>query len=467
MYDDTIAAIASPPGEGGIGIIRISGPRTAGIAGRIFRRGAGGRPVDVARLQSHHLYYGRVVDPADGRTVDEVMLARMSPPRTYTREEVVEIYCHGGPIPLRDVLDLVLASGARPAEPGEFTLRAFLNGRIDLSQAEAVMGVVSARTSESLRLAVDELRGRLSGLLGPARAALLEALAFLDASADFPEDEVPQTDLAGLLQRAGDALDDVLRASRLGVLYREGVQIAIVGRPNVGKSSLMNALLRTDRAIVTSIAGTTRDVISETINLRGIPATLLDTAGIAQTEDVIEQMGIARSRHALDAAQMALFVLDGSQPLTAADRHVAALLAERLSRDGADRLVIVINKRDLTQRIDLGEIQTLLASSPVVPISTLTGEGIDRLENELYRRLTQSAGEAQEPALVTLRQQRALERARQSTNVAREALADSVVPLDLIAVDVRDALLAVGEITGEQVSESVLNEIFSRFCIGK
>lgn len=466
MYDDTITAIASAPGEGGIGIIRLSGPAASDVASSIFRRGRRERSVNVEDLESHRLYYGRIIDPVSSRLVDEVMLARMAAPNSYTREDVVEIFCHGGPIPLREVLRLTIGAGARQAEPGEFTLRAFLNGRIDLSQAEAVMAVVSARTSESLQLAVDELRGQLTGRLDPARAALIEALAFLDASADFPEDEIPPMDLSGTLGRAETALVDVVASAELGLLYREGVQIAIVGRPNVGKSSLMNALLRAERAIVTHIAGTTRDVITETVNLRGIPATLLDTAGIAETEDVIERMGIDRSRRALDAAGIGLLVLDGSQPPTAADLHVAGLLRDRMERNASAGLVIALNKRDLPERHDHAEVRNQLPGCPVVEISTLSGWGIDHLETALYDKLVTQAGEAREPALVTLRQQQALSRALESTRAARLAL-DEAIPLDLIAVDVRDALMAVGEITGEQISESVLTEIFSRFCIGK
>ena len=465
MYTDTISAIATPPGDGGIGIVRLSGPDAARIAGALFRRPGRTAPVDVARLRSHYLYYGHLVHPATGQVVDEVLLARMAAPRSYTREEVVELHCHGGPLPVREVLRLTIAQGARQAEPGEFTLRAFLNGRVDLSQAEAVMAVVSARTSRSLELAVDELRGRLGSRLAPARAALIDALAYLDASADFPEDEVPALDLEPTLRRAADALDEVIASSRLGILYREGVQIAIVGRPNVGKSSLMNALLRAERAIVTEIAGTTRDVITESINLHGIPATLLDTAGIGESEDVIERMGIDRSRRALDAAGLALFVLDGSAPPTPDDRHVAELLRARVAgEDGA--LVVVLNKRDLPARHHHGDIRTLLPDAPVVEVSTRTGEGIDRLERTLHDLLVARSGDAAHPAMVTLRQQDSLRRAHDDVRAALGAL-EAGVPQDLIAVDVRAALFAVGEITGEQVSETLLDEIFSRFCIGK
>ena len=466
MYDDTIAAIATPVGDGGIGIIRLSGPESAEISSRIFRRGTSKHQVDVSRLESHRLYYGRVIDGSRGATIDEVMLVRMAAPRTYTREDVVEIHCHGGSIPTRRVLELAVANGARLAEAGEFTLRAFLNGRLDLSQAEAVMAVVSARTPESLELAVDELRGGLTSRLAPARSALIDALAYLDASADFPEDEVPPMDLGASLEMAQQALKEVLDASNLGLLFHEGVQIAIVGRPNVGKSSLMNRLLRSERAIVTDIAGTTRDVITESINLRGIPATLLDTAGIAETRDVIEQMGIDRSRKALESASLALFVLDSSQPAVTDDLNVANVLADRLDRDGSGRVVVALNKVDLERRIDLEAVQALLPDVPVVEISAASGDGIEQLERTLYDRLASCVGDARQPATVSLRQQEALRSALEGVRSALSALPTGT-PLDLIAIDVRDALLHIGEITGERVSESVLDEIFSRFCIGK
>lgn len=463
MYQDTIAAIATPPGEGGIGIVRLSGPDSGRVASVIFRSGRSAREVDVERLESHRLHYGAIVDPASGRQVDEVMLVRMAAPRTYTREDVVEISCHGGLVPVREVLALCLAQGARSAEAGEFTLRAFLNGRIDLSQAEAVSGVVSARTVQSLDLAVGELRGRLTQRLKPARDSLVETLAYLDAAADFPDDEIPSIDLDAALDQARDALEAVVASAQTGLLYREGIQIAIVGRPNVGKSSLLNTLLRSDRAIVTEIAGTTRDVIAETINLNGIPATLLDTAGITETQDIVERMGIDRSQQAIAASGLALLVIDRSNPATQQDLAVADLLAERLV-DG--EVLVALNKCDLPANPAVQEVLDRLPGAPVVEISTVTGTGIDVLERELYELVASRSELAGEPALVTTRQLDALRRALDGVLSAGTGLAAGV-PLDLLAVDVRTALYAVGEITGEQVSEAVLDEIFSRFCIGK
>jgi tRNA modification GTPase len=463
MYQDTIAAIATPPGEGGIGIIRLSGPDSGQIAGQFFRRGTRLRPVDPDALESHRMYYGSIVDPVDKRVIDEVMLVRMLAPRTYTREDVVEISCHGGMLPVRATLQLCLRAGARLAEAGEFTLRAFLNGRIDLSQAEAVAGIVAARTSRSLDLAVGELRGRLTDRLRPARDALVETLAYLDAAADFPDDEIPSLELIPALEAARSALVAVVASAQVGLLYREGVQIAIVGRPNVGKSSLLNCLLGEERAIVTDIAGTTRDVITETINLRGLPATLLDTAGIAESEDIIEQMGILRSRQAIERSGIALFVVDGSRELTADDRDIARMIADRLA-DG--RALVVFNKTDLPEASGVRDVLNLFDRVPVVEVSTRNGNGIEELQDALYDMAIGQAGETAEPALVTARQLDALHRAKGHVEAAQESH-NLGIPLDLLAVDVRAALHAVGEITGEHVDEAVLNEIFSRFCIGK
>lgn len=467
MDAGTIAAVATAAGEGGIGVIRISGSEAAAIAGRVFRRGRDGKAPDLARVPSHRILYGKVVDPATGEPIDEVLLAWMKGPRTFTTEDTVELSCHGGPVPLREALRAVLAAGARAAEPGEFTLRAFINGRLDLTQAEAVLNVVAARSTEGLRLAVADLAGELSRRLGPARDALVSLLAYLDAAADFPDDEIPVADVGEGLATAEAALAEMVAGARAGRLYREGAQVALVGRPNVGKSSLLNALLRADRAIVTPIAGTTRDVIAEGVNLRGIPATLLDTAGIAETADPIEAMGIARSRRALEAAAAIVLVLDGSVPPGPEDLAVAHAITE-ISPDGLGALpaVVAINKRDLTERVAQDEVLDLLPGVPAIELSSLTGAGIPELEDALVTLLTgETAGQAR-PTLITARQTAALDRALAHVRTAIEARAEGI-PIDLLAIDVRAALHAVGEVTGEAVDEAVLTEIFSRFCIGK
>ena len=468
MYQDTIAAIATAVGEGGVGIVRVSGPEAAAIAGRVFRRARGG----AARLPSHRLVYGLIVDPETGATIDEALAVRMAAPHSYTREEVVELHCHGGPTAMRETLRACLRAGARAAEPGEFTLRAFVNGRLDLAQAEAVLGIVGARTPEALQVAVAGLRGRLGGELRPTRDRLIDALAYLDASADFPEDEIPPADVGAALDEAAERLDALARRAAVGTLFREGVRVAIVGRPNVGKSSLLNALLREDRAIVTPVAGTTRDVITESITLRGIPVVLLDTAGIAATTDQIEQLGIDRSRAAFSAAALVLFVLDASAAPTADDLAVATALRDRLGVDDGGRGVLVVrNKADLAADAepDHDGVRAILPAAPVVTLSARTGAGISTLEDALYALATGASGDLTaetDPALATTRQRETIARARDAARDAAEAFATGV-PLDLVAVDARAALVAIGEITGETASEAILDAIFSRFCIGK
>jgi len=471
MDTATIAAIATPPGEGGIGVVRLSGPDAASIAEQVFRRtGRDGRPhpVQLHATESHRLLYGTIVDPKTGRPVDEVLLAWMAGPHTYTREDTVEISCHGGPLPLRETLRVLLASGARHAERGEFTLRAFLNGRLDLTQAEAVLQVIGARTAESLRLAVSDLAGELTQRLAPANTALISLLAYLDASADFPDDEIDTTshqhDINLGLTAAEEALEDVVAGSRAGMLYRDGARIALVGRPNVGKSSLLNALLRSDRAIVTPIAGTTRDVIEESIDLEGIPATLLDTAGIVDTEDPVERIGVERSRKALASSAAIILVVDGSVNPGADDLAIVETLAARSSSEQTP-VVIARNKSDLPERGDLTAITSLLADVPMIGISAATGAGLTDLEHTLAEILRGGASGVT-PALITARQHAAIERALAHLHDARAAW-ELGVPQDLLATSVRAALHAVGEVTGEQVDEAVLNEIFSRFCVGK
>lgn len=468
MDASTIAAISTPPGEGGIGVIRISGGAAADIAAAVFRTGKNGGPVALRGTTSHRLIYGRIVNPKIDEVIDEAVLGWMAGPHSYTCEDTVELSCHGGSVPVHESLRAVLAAGARHAEPGEFTLRAFLNGRLDLTQAEAVLNVVSARTAESLRLAISDLAGDLTRRLRPARDAVVSLLAYLDAAADFPEDEITPADVDLDLQTAILSLDDIIAGSEAGQLYRDGVQIALVGRPNVGKSSLMNALLRSDRAIVTPIAGTTRDVITETFNLRGIPATLLDTAGIAESTDLVEQLGIERSHRALAAATVAILVLDGSVAPTPDDLTVARILRDRLatSGDGPAPVVIAVNKFDLPDQINQSEVTQLLRQSPVVTISAQTGAGLIALEDALSKIVGADSTSGVTPALISARQHAALDRAAIHLREAAGARAMGY-PIDLLATDVRAALHAIGQVTGEAVDEAVLTEIFSRFCIGK
>ncbi len=461
MLHDTIAAIATPPGEGGIGIVRISGPAAVEIAGRIFRP-AGAR--DWRSGPGYRLYYGYVVDPASGETVDEVLLALMRAPRSYTREDVVEINGHGGIVPLRRILQLVLDSGARLAEPGEFTRRAFLNGRLDLAQAEAILDVIRARTGESLKVALGQLRGELSERIEALREALLRVLAEMEASIDFPDEEdVPETELAELARRLtgiADECAELLAGADAGRVYREGLGVVIVGKPNVGKSSLLNALLREARAIVTDIPGTTRDVIEETVNLRGIPLRLLDTAGLRETEDAVERIGVARTRNVVAAADLVLAVLDAASGLEAEDREVLALAAGK-------PLVVLINKIDLAPAgIDPDEIRRLVAG-PVLRVAVREGRGLDKLEEVIADLVLGGQVAGRDPILISnVRHKNALERARRYTNEARAALTGGL-PLEMAAIDVRNALDALGEITGATVGDDLLDRIFADFCIGK
>ncbi len=455
--DDTIAAIATPPGEGGIGIVRLSGPDALSILQQIFSINPKSQTSNPKSLFPRRFTYGCVVDPETGQTVDEVMAVYMPAPRTYTREDVVEIHGHGGPAPLRLILELALRYGARLAGPGEFTLRAFLRGRLDLAQAEAVVDIVRARTEAGLRVAVDQLGGRLSQAVRDARRLLIEVLAYLEASLDFSDEEVPPQPLAPRLQPAAEAIQNLLAEADRGIILRQGVRVAIVGRPNVGKSSLLNALLRTDRAIVTPIPGTTRDTLEEAVNLGGVAFVLVDTAGIAASDDMVERLGIERSRAALARADLVLLVLDGSQALTPADWEIAALVGER-------RAIMVINKLDLPQLLDGA---WPLPGAPCVQLSALTGQGLDELETALLDRVLGGDLAIPDAPLVTQpRHKAALHRALEHIQSALRAETAGLTS-DLIAIDVTSAANALGEITGETAGEDVLEAIFSQFCVGK
>ena len=458
MYslDDTIAAISTPIGEGGIGIVRMSGPEALLILHKIFVKG---KSTNIQYpIASFHLHYGHIVDPDTAEVIDEVLASYMKGPRTYTRQDVAEINCHGGIAPLRRILELCLRQGARLASPGEFTLRAFINGRIDLAQAEAVLDIVRAKTEAGLRVAVGQLEGRLSHQVRALRGQLVDVLAYLEATIDFEEDEIPERDIAPDLEGVHCQLEQLLAHADRGIIYRQGIRTAIVGRPNVGKSSLLNALLRTSRAIVTPIPGTTRDTLEETLNLQGIPLVLVDTAGIvAETEDVIEQLGIERSRSALAQADLALLVVDGSEPLTEADCQIADLAIGKAA-------ILVINKIDLSRARGGFDI---IPEATRVEVSALTGEGLEELEEAIVEVVfSGQALASDEPLVSSPRHKNILKRALDHLVSAQEAHARGM-PADFVAIDLTAAANVLGEITGEMVTEDLLETIFSEFCVGK
>lgn len=474
---ETIAAIATPPGVGGLGIVRISGPVAFAVGMAIFqpaRADPGGDPPP-----SHLLSYGHVVDPSPpGEVIDEVLAAFMRAPRTYTREDVVEISAHGGALVLRRILELALAAGARAARPGEMTQRAFLNGRLDLAQAEAVMALIGAESDAALRLALRQLQGELSERVRAARTATLGALARIEASIDFPEEEVPAPDpagLAALLATARGEVERLLAGAERGRILREGVRVAIVGRPNVGKSSLLNRLLGVERAIVTPVAGTTRDTVEERATIAGVALHLVDTAGLTPTDDPVERAGVERAREAARAADLLLFVLDGSAPLGALDHHAAAALRalgdeadEAASAEGDTQhpLILVLNKADLPHVLAKAAAQALWPGAPVVRTSTLTREGIASVEAAIGEVVAGGRAPIPDALVASARHRDALRRGAEHLAAADETLARGL-PLDFLAIDLRAALDALGEITGETATGDLLDRIFAEFCIGK
>mgnify|MGYP003588829982 FL=1 len=460
MAEDTISAIVTAPGEAGVGIVRVSGPLAQNVGEALFRSASGRK---LAELPSHYASYGKVVNPVDGAMVDEVLLLVMRAPHSYTREDVVEIQCHGSHVSLRRILALTLSCGARLAEPGEFTKRAFLNGRLDLTQAEAVMDVIRAKTEASLRLAVRHLEGGLAAAIRAERERLLALIAHIEALLDYPEEEIEEVSAQQAADGAALAaakLQHLLDTADQGKVLREGLATVILGKPNVGKSSLLNALVRTQRAIVTDVPGTTRDVIAEYVNLRGVPLRIIDTAGIRETEDIVEKLGVERSRQMLEEADLVLVLLDTSRPLSTEDKEVLTLL-------GAQKSLVLLNKSDLPPLWGEEEIRTLAPQQQVLRISLAAASGLKELEEAIVQQVYCGAASQGEGLLaVNVRQEALLQQAVRHLQEVGVAAAAGM-PLDCLSIDLRAAWTLLGEITGDTVGEDMITEIFSRFCIGK
>ena len=457
---DTIAAISTAPGEGAIGIVRISGDLAISIASSIYQCGT----KQLEEQKTHTIHYGHIVDPKSGEVYDEVMVSVLRAPKTFTREDIVEINCHGGIVAINRVLQLVLRMGARLAEPGEFTKRAFLNGRIDLSQAEAVMDLIRAKTDKSMQLAMRQLDGQLSYLIQNLRQEILNTLAQVEVNIDYPEyDDVEEMTLQLLREKTQQVLQGIralLNTASQGKILRDGLKTAIVGRPNVGKSSLLNVLLREEKAIVTDIAGTTRDTIEEYVNVRGVPLQLIDTAGIRETDDVVEKIGVERSRKALKEADFVLLLLNQSETLQEEDIRL-------LETTKGMKRIILFNKTDLPSKLSTENIASYAQEEEIVTTSMLNKEGIDQLEEKIAGYFFQGQmNERDATYLSNTRHIALLEKAEQALVEVQNGI-EMEMPVDLIQIDFTRAWDLLGEITGDSVQDELLTQLFSQFCLGK
>jgi tRNA modification GTPase len=457
--EDTIAAISTPFGESGIGIVRISGFSAESIFRKLFKPKS-----DQQHFISHRFHYGEIIDPKSGNPVDEVLIVLMKSPKTYTREDIVEIHCHGGYFILQKVLEIVLREGARMALPGEFTKRAFLNGRIDLTQAEAVIDLIKAKTQTSLEIANQQLRGSLYREMTELRSRLVERLALIEAHIDFPEEEIEPIvfrELKGDLKKMVFQMEEWIASYEEGKIFREGISCAIVGKTNVGKSSLLNVLLKEERAIVTPIPGTTRDVIEEVLSIYGIPIRLMDTAGLRKPTDSIEQEGVRRAKERVADSDFVLLMLDGSRALDDDDKEIFIEIKGK-------KKVVAINKSDLPLKIPLKEVERHFQEDPIIRISALKNEGIDDLKKTIYTSLVHRDVRATPEHLIVanIRHKTALTQVKDNLSNAVKGLEERI-SLEFIAFEIRSALDALGETVGETTTEEVLNRIFEQFCIGK
>lgn len=454
---DTITAIATPPGEGGIAIIRVSGSQSIHIVDKIYQGSH-----KLSTVDSHTIHYGHIVNEL-GEVIDEVMVTVMKSPRTFTKEDVVEVNCHGGLVSVQKVLEEILSAGARLAEPGEFTKRAFLNGRIDLSQAEAVIDLIRAKTDRAMKVAMGQVQGKLSGTIEEIRNELLQLIAHIEVNIDYPEHDVEDVTRSLIIDKGDwvkEEINRILHNAHQGKIMREGLSTAIIGRPNVGKSSLLNTLIQESKAIVTDIPGTTRDIIEEYVNVRGIPLRLIDTAGIRNTEDVVEKIGVEKSREVLGQADLVLLLLNNAEPLTEEDLDLLENIRNR-------KAIIVINKMDLPQKLDMSQLREIESGFPFVTMSIKTEKGIEDLEEAIATLFFEGQLQSDDLTYVSnARHIKLLKEAKSSIEEAGESC-ENGFPVDMIAFDLRRCWELLGEITGETVSEDLLNQIFSRFCLGK
>lgn len=460
MEFDTISSISTPMGEGAIAIVRLSGDEAINIADKIYK----GKH-KLINVDSHTINYGHIIDPETNDVVEEVMVAVMRGPRTYTREDIVEINCHGGIMTVNRVLELTLSNGAKLAEPGEFTKRAFLNGRIDLSQAEATMDFIRSKTDRASKVAMQQIEGRLSTLIKGLRQSILEILAQVEVNIDYPEyDDVEEATNQFLLTEAEKiktSIESLLQTGTQGKILREGLSTVIVGKPNVGKSSMLNNLIQDNKAIVTEIAGTTRDVLEEYVNVRGVPLRLVDTAGIRETDDIVEKIGVERSREALSKADLILYVLNYNEALTESDYQLAEVIKN-------EDVIVIINKTDLSQALDIEAVKQMVGvDTPIVMTSMVDQSGIEQLEEKIRDLFFEGTVSNQDMTYVSnARHISLLKDAKQSISDAIMA-AESGVPIDMIQIDLIKTWELLGEVIGESVADGLIDQLFSQFCLGK
>ena len=457
MYDDTVAAVATAMGEGGIGIVRISGERALEILNKVFCS------VKKSPVENRKLTYGFVEDNFTGEKIDEVMAVYMKAPHSYTAEDVVEIQCHGSIVSLRKILALVLKNGARLAEPGEFTKRAFLNGRLDLSQAEAVIDLIKAKSDKTFDVALSQLEGSFSKKIKEIRADLVDILVNITVNIDYPDEDIEVITYENLisgLAAVKTKVDSMLATADTGRILREGLNIAIIGKPNVGKSSLMNALLRETRAIVTEIPGTTRDTIEEALTIKNIPVKLTDTAGIRHTDDVIEKIGIEKSKESFNKADLIIFMVDNARPLDDEDREIIEYIGDR-------KVIVIINKTDLESRLNRNEIEEKLPGAIIIEAAVAKDQGISILEDEIEKLVFDGRVKQNDSMMVTNVRHKALLEEASSALKDASSMAEAGEALEFLEIDVNRAYEALGEIIGEAVNENIINEVFARFCLGK